>query len=96
MSAMGTALPRLTDLYMERSMFDSQRSDVPAEEGEGNLYAHSGQEGHERGEYRGMVRHSSLYTQTALSPGKALLAAGLGLAVFAGIRSLTSRNEGHS
>jgi NAD(P)-dependent dehydrogenase (short-subunit alcohol dehydrogenase family) len=89
-SAMGTALPRLTDLYMERSMFESQRSDVPAEEGEGNLYAHSGQEGQERGEYRGMVRHSSLYTQTALSPGKALLAAGLGLAVFAGIRSLTS------
>jgi short-subunit dehydrogenase len=95
-SAMGTALPRLTDLYMERSMFDAQRSDVPAEEGEGNLYAHSSQEGHERGGYRGMVRQSSLYTQTALSPGKALFAAGLGLAVFAGIRSLTSRNEGHS
>jgi NAD(P)-dependent dehydrogenase (short-subunit alcohol dehydrogenase family) len=92
-SAMGTALPRLTDLYMERAMFSSQRSDVPAEEGEGNLYHHAGQEGQERGEYSGMVRHSSLYTQTALSPGKALLAAGLGLAVFAGIRSLTGRDD---
>jgi hypothetical protein len=32
-------------------------------------------------------------TQTALSPSKALLAAGLGLAVFAGIRSLTSSDD---
>jgi hypothetical protein len=31
---------------------------------------------------------SRVYTRAALSPGKALLAAGLGLAVFAGIRSL--------
>jgi hypothetical protein len=29
-----------------------------------------------------------VYTRAALSPGRALLAAGLGLAVFAGIRSL--------
>jgi NAD(P)-dependent dehydrogenase (short-subunit alcohol dehydrogenase family) len=89
MSAVGTALPRLTDFYMERSMFSSQRSDVPAEHGEGNLYQPSGR-GKERGEYQGLVRRSSLHTQTALSPAKALLAAGLGLAVFAGIRSLTS------
>jgi NAD(P)-dependent dehydrogenase (short-subunit alcohol dehydrogenase family) len=92
-SAMGTALPRLTDIYMERAMFSSQRSDVPAEQREGNLYESSGREGKERGEYKGMVRRSSLYTQTALSPGKALLAAGLGLAVFAGIRSLTSGDD---
>jgi NAD(P)-dependent dehydrogenase (short-subunit alcohol dehydrogenase family) len=90
LSAVGTALPRLTDFYMERSMFESQRSDVPAERREGNLYQPSGSEGKERGEYQGMVRRSSLYTRTALSPAKALLAAGLGLAVFAGIRSLTS------
>jgi NAD(P)-dependent dehydrogenase (short-subunit alcohol dehydrogenase family) len=88
MSAMGIAMPRLTDLYMEKAMFSSQRSDAPAEQREGNLYHSVGDEGQERGEYRGMVRRSSLYTQTALSPGKALLAAGLGLAVFAGIRSL--------
>jgi NAD(P)-dependent dehydrogenase (short-subunit alcohol dehydrogenase family) len=92
-SAMGTALPRLTDIYMERAMFNSQRSDVPAEQREGNLYESSGREGQERGEYKGMVRRSSLYTQTALSPAKALLAAGLGLAVFAGIRSLTSGDD---
>jgi NAD(P)-dependent dehydrogenase (short-subunit alcohol dehydrogenase family) len=93
LSAMGTALPRLTDFYMERSMFGSQRSDVPAERGEGNLYQSSGDEGKERGEYQGRVRRSSLYTRTALSPGKALLAAGIGLAVFAGIRSLTGSDQ---
>jgi short-subunit dehydrogenase len=93
MSAVGNALPRLTDFYMERSMFSSQRSDIPAEPGEGNLYEPSGREGKERGEYQGLVRRSSLYTRTALSPGKALLAAGLGLAVFAGIRSLASSDD---
>jgi NAD(P)-dependent dehydrogenase (short-subunit alcohol dehydrogenase family) len=93
LSAMGTALPRLTDLYMERSMFQSQRTVVPAKQRESNLYEPSGQEGQERGGYRGMVRRSSLYTRTALSPAKALLAAGIGLAVFAGIRSLTASSN---
>src|SRR3954447_25380419 len=93
LSAVGTALPRLTDFYMERSMFESQRSDVPAERRESNLYKPSGSEGKERGDYQGMVRRSSLYTRTALSPAKALLAAGLGLAVYAGIRSLTGSDD---
>jgi NAD(P)-dependent dehydrogenase (short-subunit alcohol dehydrogenase family) len=92
-TALGTALPRLTDFYMERAMFDSQRSDVPSGERSGNLYVHSPQEGMERGGYRGHVMNSSAYTRVALSPGKALLAAGLGLAVFAGLRSLTSFGE---
>jgi hypothetical protein len=86
-------LPRLTAFYMERSMFSSQRSDVPAEERESNLYQPSGAEGKERGQYKGIVRRSSLYTRTALSPAKALLAAGIGLAVFAGIRSLTGSDD---
>jgi NAD(P)-dependent dehydrogenase (short-subunit alcohol dehydrogenase family) len=93
LSAVGTALPRLTDFYMERSMFGSQRSDVPAERRKGNLYESAGDEGKERGEYQGRVKRSSLYTRTALSPGKALLAAGIGLAVFAGIRSLTGSDD---
>lgn len=92
-TAVGTALPRLTDFYMERAMFSSQRSDVPAEEGPGNLYQPGSGKGQERGGYRGHVRRSSLYTRAALSPGKALLAAGLGLAVFAGIRSLNRSTE---
>ena len=85
LTAVGTALPRLTDLYMERAMFDSQRSDIPAGERPDNLYVHAPEEGQERGSYSGHVMQSSAYTRVALSPGKALLAAGLGLAVFAGL-----------
>ena len=90
LSAMGTALPRLTDLYMERAMFSSQRSDVPSEGRLGNLYQASGQENLENGGYRGHVMRSSMYTQAALSPAKAMLAAGLGLALLAGIKSVSS------
>lgn len=93
MTALGSALPRLTDFYMERAMFDSQRSDIPAGERADNLYVHSPEEGMERGEYSGHVMQSSAYTRAALSPGKALLAAGLGLAVFAGLRSLASSDD---
>jgi NAD(P)-dependent dehydrogenase (short-subunit alcohol dehydrogenase family) len=92
-SALGTALPRLTDFYMERSMFRSQRSDTPAQGRPDNLYQPTEQENQERGGYRGHVMQSSMYTQAAFSPAKALLAAGLGLAVFAGIRSLTHSDE---
>jgi len=92
-SALGSALPRLTDFYMERAMFDSQRSDVPAGERADNLYVYSPEEGRERGGYPGHVMQSSAYTRVALSPGKALLAAGLGLAVFAGLRSLAASDD---
>ncbi len=92
-TALGNALPRLTDFYMERAMFSSQRSDIPAGERPDNLYAHSLEEGMERGGYTGHVMQSSAYTRAALSPGKALLAAGLGLAVFAGLRSLAGDDD---
>ena len=92
-TALGSALPRLTDYYMERAMFDSQRTDIPAEARADNLYLHLPQEGKERGDYSGHVMQSSAYTRMTLSPGKALLAAGLGLAVFAGLRSLTESDD---
>ncbi len=93
LTALGTALPRVTDFYMERAMFRGQRSDTPASARSGNLFQPSGQENLERGGYEGHVMRSSLYTRAALSPGKALLAAGLGLAVFAGIRSLVGSDD---
>jgi hypothetical protein len=74
-------------------MFSRQQSDEPAEQRAGNLYQPSTEEGQERGQYQGMVRHSSLYTQAALSPGRALLAAGVGLVVFAGLRRLTNSED---
>jgi hypothetical protein len=86
-------MPRLTDFYMERAMFDSQRSDTPAGQRADNLYAPAPNEGNERGGYRGHVMGSSVYTRAALTPGKALLAAGLGLAVFAGLRSLANSDD---
>jgi NAD(P)-dependent dehydrogenase (short-subunit alcohol dehydrogenase family) len=92
-TALGTVLPRLTDFYMEKAMFESQRSDTPAGSREGNLYTPAGPEGKERGAYRGHVMRSSVYTRAAMSPGKALLAAGLGLAVFAGLRSLVGSDD---
>jgi short-subunit dehydrogenase len=93
LTAMGAALPRLTDFYMERSMFSSQRSDAPATTSSGNLYQPAGGENLESGGYQGHVLRSSVYTQVALSPARALFAAGLGLAIYAGIRSLA--NSGH-
>jgi hypothetical protein len=92
-TALGSTMPRLTDFYMERTMFSGQRSDTPAQQREGNLYVHSPEEGRERGGYDGHVMGSSTYTKAALSPGKALIAAGLGLAVFAGIRSLAGPDD---
>jgi len=93
LTALGAALPRLTDYYMERAMFDAQRSDAPAEQAAGNLYQSAGEEGVERGNYSGHVMRSSLYTQAALSPARAFLAAGIGLAVFAGIRTLANSGK---
>ena len=74
-------------------MFDAQRSDTSAKQTGGNLYHSAGEEGVERGSYSGHVMRSSIYTQTALSPGRALLAAGVGLAIFAGIRSLANSGK---
>ncbi len=93
LSAMGTALPRLTDFYMERAMFSSQRSNVPAGEQPGNLYEPSGEENLERGGYEGHLMESSVYTQATLSPARMLLATGVGLAVFAGIRALANSGK---
>jgi NAD(P)-dependent dehydrogenase (short-subunit alcohol dehydrogenase family) len=92
-AALGTALPRLTDFYMERAMFSAQRSDMPAAGRADNLYAAGSSGAKERGGYRGHVMRSSVYTRAALWRGKALIAAGLGLAVFAGIRSLAGSDD---
>lgn len=93
LTAVGSAFPRLTDYYMERMMFSSQRSDVASERRRGNLYEPAAAENLESGGYEGRVLRSSRYTQFALSPTRALFAAGLGIAVFAGIRSLTNSGD---
>lgn len=90
MGALAAVAPRLTDRFMERAMFDSQRSARPvAAHHADNLDAPLDSDGAERGGYRGTTLETSFYTQAALRPRATLLAvAGLGLAVAAGMRML--------
>ena len=75
----GTALPRLTDIYMERSMFSSQRSDVPPESGADNLYQTRRRGARERGGYYGARHEVAAPTPSLHShPGKALWPPGWG------------------
>ena len=56
-----TVSPRLTDKYMERSTFDSQKTDAPLADGRSdNLYAPVEDDGGERGRYDGRVHERSL------------------------------------
>ena len=86
---MGTLAPRLTDRFMERTLFDAQRSDraTPPRRHD-NLHAPLDADGgSERGAWRGTTYDTSLYTTAALHPrATALAAAGLGLAMAAVVR----------
>ena len=87
-AGMGSLAPRLTDRYLERSMFESQQYDHPGD-GSDSLYGPSGPEGRERGEYDGHVMKSSAYTTAALHPAAtALVMLGVGLVAAAGYRYL--------
>ena len=87
-TGMGRVAPRLTDKYLERSMFDGQKYDHPGE-GSNSLYAPSAPEGRERGLYDGHVMKSSAYTTAALHPAAtALVMLGVGIVAAAGWRYL--------
>jgi NAD(P)-dependent dehydrogenase (short-subunit alcohol dehydrogenase family) len=74
--------PRLADLYMERSTFDAQRTDVPVNGRPDNLYAPVAADGGERGRnWRGHTRRTSVYTRAVLRPGAAMTAVGLFAAI---------------
>lgn len=92
----GHHAPRLTDKVMEATMFDLQQSDrlKPASRRD-SLHAPI-EDGEERGGYPGHVSESSVYTKAAMHPLLAgSLIAGLGLAAFAGWRSLTGNSTNH-
>lgn len=93
LAAAGQHVPRLTDMFMEATMFDLQKSDRPkAKDRRDSLYAPL-DDGEERGDYAGHVAESSVYTKASLHPLIAgSLIAGLGLAAFAGWRSLSKAN----
>ena len=88
-TGMGRVAPRLTDKYLERSMFDAQKYDHPGE-GSDSLYASSAPHARERGLYDGHVMKSSAYTTAALHPAAtALVVLGVGIVAAAGYRYLT-------
>lgn len=79
--------PRVMDLYMERTMFEQQKSgrsrhEFPQEE---SLYSPPRREGQVRGNYKGHVFKRSAYTRAALHPGKSAAAAFLAGSASAGI-----------
>lgn len=84
--------PHLSERVMERTMFDAQKSDRPSRRTGDNLYGPADPTARERGRYPGPVLERSLYTAAALHPTRtALAAAGIGLAVAAGVRAMRSR-----
>jgi NAD(P)-dependent dehydrogenase (short-subunit alcohol dehydrogenase family) len=93
LSLAGTAAPRLTDRYMERTTFASQKTDQSLSHGrQDNLYAPVEYDGGERGRtWTGRVHRRSLYTASALHPG---IAAGVvATLVAATLAALAVRNR---
>jgi short-subunit dehydrogenase len=91
---MGGVAPRLTDRFMERTMFDAQRSARPsAARARDGLHAPvDGDGATERGGYRGTTHETSFYTQASMHPRTAALTlAGMGLVVAAGMRAWARR-----
>jgi short-subunit dehydrogenase len=90
----GHVVPRLTDKMIEATMFDMQKSDrqkPPARPD--SLYAPI-DDGEERGDYPGHVAESSVYTKAAKHPLiTGSLIAGLGLAVLAAWRSVSTNHS---
>lgn len=86
-SIVGTLLPRLTDLVMERTMSRLQLTDRPAGDRDRHNLFEPGEDGHERGGYPHHVMESSLYTKAMLHPVAAgLLLVGAGAATLALLR----------
>ena len=84
--ALGTIAPRLADVYMERVMFNQQKSYDRTQPREGNLDRPQ-RDGRAHGAYRGHVMRSSLYTKAALSDvARALPYVAAGAALAAGVR----------
>jgi NAD(P)-dependent dehydrogenase (short-subunit alcohol dehydrogenase family) len=87
--------PRLTDKYMERTTFDSQKTDVPLSEARAdNLYEPVPNDGGERGHFAGRVHGWSAYTEAVLHPKRAaLIAVAAGAALVTGRRAVRARRS---
>ena len=86
MTTMGKVAPRLTDLYMEATMFEQQKGTRPAR-AEDSLYEPQ-RDGRRRGPTKRMTLERSAYTRAALSDvGRALPVLAAGAILYAGWRS---------
>ncbi len=76
MSVMGKVAPRMTDRYMERSMFDKQKGGPLRRDPEGALHSPGGGLQERGATHEGRV-HRSLYTRALMSPwvGRTIVAA---------------------
>jgi NAD(P)-dependent dehydrogenase (short-subunit alcohol dehydrogenase family) len=73
--------PRVTDKYMERGTFESQKTDTPLGHARAdNLYAPVDHDGGEHGHFNGRVRKWSAYTEAALHPKRAVILASIAAA----------------
>jgi short-subunit dehydrogenase len=95
-AVMGRNAPRLTDKYMEATMFEQQQGAYPAGRENEGLYEATGG-GNVRGYNRPNIRKTSLYTQVQTRPylanaliGASVAVAGLGLGL------LLTRSNKHS
>jgi NAD(P)-dependent dehydrogenase (short-subunit alcohol dehydrogenase family) len=90
MLSVSNLVPRLADRYMERTTFDSQKTDQPAAaDRRDNLYEPVEYDGGERGRnWKGRTKGTSLYTTAALHPRAATAVVGAGLAIAAGTLAL--------
>jgi NAD(P)-dependent dehydrogenase (short-subunit alcohol dehydrogenase family) len=72
--------PRLADKYMERTTFESQKTDKPAGDRPNNLYAPMVRDGGERGSnWTGRTKSTSLYTKAVLHPEITAVVAAVGI-----------------
>ncbi len=81
LSGLGQTVPRMTDRYMEATMFKGQKSGRPRSNRGDSLHAPS-RDGEERGDYRGRELKSSAYTAAKLHPwltSAAVVATGLAI-----------------
>ncbi|HEX6373871.1 MAG TPA: SDR family oxidoreductase [Longimicrobium sp.] len=84
---MGILAPRLTDRYMEGSLFEGQKKDEPALPGRRDtLYQPPLENGRLHGDYEGYVMRTSAYTRAALNPSGTLL----GLAAVGALSALAA------
>lgn len=86
--------PRLTDKYMERSTFESQKTGRRAlADRPSNLYEPLPDDGGERGHFEGRVKEWSAYTEAVLHPRATTgILAGVGI-IAAGLRSMRKRGS---